>query len=73
MEAAAKQIKIRLDSEHARKLTELAAERHIEETELAGEVLAGARIRSKARKGICPGREPVRREDRESRGELGWW
>lgn len=42
MEAAAKQIKIRLDSEHARKLTELAAERHVEEVELAGEVLAGA-------------------------------
>jgi hypothetical protein len=42
MEAAAKQINIRLDGEHARKLAELAAERHVEEVELAGEVLAGA-------------------------------
>ena len=42
MEAAAKQIKIQLDGEHARKLAELAAERHVEEVELAGEVLAGA-------------------------------
>ena len=42
MEAAAKQIKVRLDGEHARKLAELAAERQVEEGELAGEVLAGA-------------------------------
>ena len=42
MEAAAKQINVRLDGEHARKLAELAAERHVEEVELAGEVLAGA-------------------------------
>ncbi len=42
MEAAAKQISVRLDGEHARKLAELAAERHVEEVELAGEVLAGA-------------------------------
>lgn len=42
MEAAAKQINVRLDDEHARKLAELAAERHVEEVELAGEVLAGA-------------------------------
>jgi hypothetical protein len=42
MEAAAKQIKIRLDGEHARKLAELAAERHVEEVELASELLAGA-------------------------------
>jgi hypothetical protein len=42
MESAAKQIKVRLDGEHARKLAELAAERQIEEVELAGEVLAGA-------------------------------
>ena len=42
MEAAAKQINVRLDKEHARKLAELAAERHVEEVELAGEVLAGA-------------------------------
>jgi hypothetical protein len=42
METAAKQINVRLDGEHARKLAELAAERHIEEVELAGEVLAGA-------------------------------
>lgn len=42
MEAAAKQINVRLDEEHARKLAELAAERHVEEVELAGEVLAGA-------------------------------
>ena len=39
---AAKQINVRLDGEHARKLAELAAERHVEEVELAGEVLAGA-------------------------------
>jgi len=39
MEAAAKQINVRLDDEHARKLAELAAERHVEEVELAGEVL----------------------------------
>jgi hypothetical protein len=42
MEAAAKQIKVRLDGEHARKLAELAAERQVEEVELAGEVLAAA-------------------------------
>ena len=42
MGTAAKQIKIRLDGEHARKLAELAAERHVEEIELASEVLAGA-------------------------------
>jgi predicted transcriptional regulator len=42
MEAAAKKINVRLDGEHARKLAELAAERHVEEVELAGEVLAGA-------------------------------
>jgi hypothetical protein len=42
MEAVAKQISVRLDGEHARKLAELAAERHVEEVELAGEVLAGA-------------------------------
>jgi antitoxin (DNA-binding transcriptional repressor) of toxin-antitoxin stability system len=42
MEAAAKQINVRLDKEHTRKLAELAAERHVEEVELAGEVLAGA-------------------------------
>jgi hypothetical protein len=42
MEAAAKQINVTLDGEHARKLAELAAERHVEEVELAGEVLAGA-------------------------------
>jgi predicted transcriptional regulator len=42
MEAAARQISVRLDGEHARKLAELAAERHVEEVELAGEVLAGA-------------------------------
>jgi predicted transcriptional regulator len=42
MEAAAKQISVRLDSAHARRLAELAKERQIEEVELAGEVLAGA-------------------------------
>jgi hypothetical protein len=42
METAAKQISVRLDGEHARKLAELAAERRVEEVELAGEVLAGA-------------------------------
>jgi hypothetical protein len=42
MEAAAKQINVRLDGEHARKLAKLAAERDVEEVELAGEVLAGA-------------------------------
>lgn len=42
MEAAAREINVRLDGEHARKLAELAAERHVEEVELAGEVLAGA-------------------------------
>ncbi len=42
MEAAAKHINVALDSEHARKLTELAAKRQVEEVELAGEVLAGA-------------------------------
>jgi len=42
MEAAAKQISVRLDKAHARKLAELAKERRIEEVELAGEVLAGA-------------------------------
>jgi predicted transcriptional regulator len=42
MEAAAKQISVRLDSERARRLTELAAERHVEEVELAGDVLAAA-------------------------------
>jgi hypothetical protein len=42
MEAATKRINVALDGEHARKLAELAAERHVEEVELAGEVLAGA-------------------------------
>jgi hypothetical protein len=42
MEAASKRINVRLDGEHARKLAELAAERHVEEVDLAGEVLAGA-------------------------------
>ena len=42
METAAKRINVRLDGEHARKLAELAAERRIEEVELAGEVLAAA-------------------------------
>lgn len=42
VEAAGKQIKVRLDAEHARKLAELAAERHVEEVELAGELLAAA-------------------------------
>jgi hypothetical protein len=40
--SAAKQINVRLDKEHARKLAELAAKRQVEEGELAGEVLAGA-------------------------------
>jgi hypothetical protein len=38
----AKCINVTLDGKHARKLAELAAERHVEEVELAGEVLAGA-------------------------------
>lgn len=42
MEAAARQINVRLDGEHARKLAELAAERHVGEVELAGDVLAAA-------------------------------
>jgi hypothetical protein len=42
MEAAVKQINVRLDGKHARKLAELAAERHVEEVELAGNVLAAA-------------------------------
>ena len=42
MEAVTKRISVALDGEHARKLAELAAERHVEEVELAGEVLAGA-------------------------------
>ena len=42
VEAAGKQIKVRLDAEHARKLAELAAERHVEEVELAGGLLAAA-------------------------------
>lgn len=42
MEAARKCINVALDDEHARKLAELAAERHVGEVELAGEVLAGA-------------------------------
>ncbi len=42
MEAARKCINVALDSEHARKLADLAEERHVEEVELAGEVLAGA-------------------------------
>ena len=42
MEAGGKQIKVRLDAEHARVLAELAAERHVEEVELAGELLAAA-------------------------------
>jgi hypothetical protein len=42
MEAAAKQISVRLDEEHVRRLAEFAAERNVEEVELAGEVLAGA-------------------------------
>jgi hypothetical protein len=42
VEVAGKQIKVRLDAEHARKLAELAAERHVEEVELAGELLAAA-------------------------------
>lgn len=42
MEAAARQISVRLDGEHARKLAELAAERDVEEVELAGEVLSAA-------------------------------
>ena len=42
MELPPKHINIRLDAEHARKLAELAAERHLEEAELAGEILAGA-------------------------------
>lgn len=42
MEAAARNINVRLDGEHARKLAELAAERHVEEIDLAGEVLAAA-------------------------------
>jgi hypothetical protein len=40
MEAATKRISVTLDGKHARKLAELAAERHVEEGELAGEVLA---------------------------------
>jgi hypothetical protein len=42
MATAAKQISVRLDGEHARKLAELAAERDVEEVELAGEVLSAA-------------------------------
>jgi hypothetical protein len=42
VKAAGKQIKVRLDAEHARKLAELAAERHVEEVELACELLAAA-------------------------------
>jgi hypothetical protein len=42
MEAAARQINVGLDETHARKLAELAAERHVGEVELAGEVLASA-------------------------------
>ena len=42
MALPAKHINVTLDAEHARKLAELAAERHVEEVELAGEVLAGA-------------------------------
>lgn len=42
MELPPKQINVRLDGEHARKLAELAAERHVGEGELAGEILAGA-------------------------------
>ena len=42
MEAAAKHINVALDDEHARKLAELAAERHVEEVKLASEVLAAA-------------------------------
>lgn len=42
MEAARKSINVALDGKHARKLEELAAERHVESVELAGEVLAGA-------------------------------
>lgn len=42
MESATKRISVALDDEHARLLAELAAERHVEEVELAGEVLAAA-------------------------------
>lgn len=37
MEAVRKHINVTLDDEHARKLAELAAERHVEEIELAGD------------------------------------
>ncbi len=40
MEAARKSINVALDGEHARKLADLAEERHVGEGELAGEVLA---------------------------------
>jgi hypothetical protein len=42
MEAAAKHINVALDGERARKLAEFAAERHVEEVDMAGFLIAVA-------------------------------